>query len=112
LGDEVFYGAFTWASWFLRRIVRERQALSLPEAVRRVTSLPAERIGLDDRGVLKHGARADLAMFDFERVSESGTLEAPNQLAKGTAHVIVNGVVAIRGGAVTDGRGGAVLTPA
>jgi len=112
LGDEVFYGAFTWASWFLRRIVRERQTLSLPEAIRRVTSLPAERIGLDDRGVLKPGARADLAMFDFERVSESGTLEVPNQLAKGTAHVVVNGVVALRSGVVTDGRGGAVLTPA
>jgi N-acyl-D-amino-acid deacylase len=112
LGDEVFYGAFTWASWFLRRIVRERQTLSLPEAIRRVTSLPAERIGLDDRGVLKPGARADLAMFDFERVSESGTLEAPNQLAEGTAHVIVNGVVALRGGVVTDGRAGTVLTSA
>jgi N-acyl-D-amino-acid deacylase len=112
LGDEVFYGAFTWASWFLRRIVRERQTLSLPEAIRRVTSLPAERIGLDDRGVLKPGARADLAMFDFERVSESGTLEAPNQLAKGTAHVIVNGVVALRGGVVTDARAGTVLTSA
>ena len=112
LGDEVFYGAFTWASWFLRRIVRERQTLSLPEAIRRVTSLPAERIGLDDRGVLKPGARADLAMFDFEQVSESGTLEAPNQLAKGTAHVIVNGVVALRGGVVTTGRAGTVLTSA
>ena len=51
-------------------------------------------------------------MFDFERVSESGTLEAPNQLAKGTAHVIVNGVVALRGGVVTDGRAGTVLTSA
>jgi N-acyl-D-amino-acid deacylase len=112
LGDEVFYGAFTWASWFLRRVVRERQALTLPEAIRRVTSLPAERIGLHDRGLLKPGARADLAVFDFEQVSESGTLEAPNQLATGTAHVIVNGVVALRSGVVTDGRGGTVLTPA
>jgi N-acyl-D-amino-acid deacylase len=110
LGDEVFYGAFTWASWFLRRIVRERQALSLPEAVRRITSLPAERIGLDDRGVLKAGARADLAMFNLEQVSESGTLEAPNQLARGTEHVVVNGVVALRAGVVTDDRSGAVLT--
>jgi N-acyl-D-aspartate/D-glutamate deacylase len=112
LGDEVFYGAFTWASWFMRRVVRERQALTLPEAIRRVTSLPAERIGLDDRGLLKPGARADVAMFNFNRVSESGTLEAPNQLATGTEHVIVNGVVALRGGSLTDNRGGAVLTAA
>jgi N-acyl-D-amino-acid deacylase len=112
LGDEVFYGAFTWASWYLRRIVRERRTLSLPEAIRRVTSLPAERIGLNDRGVLTPGARADLALFDFDRVSESGTLEAPNQLATGTAHVVVNGIVALRDGVVTDGRGGAVLEAA
>jgi len=111
LGDEVFYGAFTWASWFLRRVVRERQSLTFPEAIRRVTSLPAERIGLRGRGVLEPGARADLAIFDFDRVSDAGTLEAPNQLATGTAHVIVNGVVALRDGVVTDRRGGTVLTP-
>ncbi len=110
LGDEIFYGAFTWASWFLRHVVRERPALSLAEGIRKVTSLPAERIGLGDRGVLKPGTRADISVFDFERVSESGTLEAPNQLATGTAHVIVNGVVALRGGVVTGARGGAVLT--
>ena len=52
LGDDIFYGAFTWASWFLRHIVRERKALSLPEAIRRVTSLPAQRIGIGDRGLL------------------------------------------------------------
>jgi N-acyl-D-amino-acid deacylase len=109
LGEEIFYGAFTWASWFLRHIVRERQALSLPEAIRRVTSLPAERIGFGDRGLLKPGARADIAVFDFARVSESGTLEAPNQLAKGTAHVVVNGVVALRDGVVSDARAGSVL---
>ena len=57
LGDDIFYGAFTWASWFLRHIVRERKALSLPEAIRKVTSLPVQRIGIGDRGLLKLGAR-------------------------------------------------------
>jgi N-acyl-D-amino-acid deacylase len=112
LRDEVFYAAYTWASWFLRHMVRERRELSLPEAIRKVTSLPAERIGLGDRGLLKPGARADLAVFDFQRVSESGTLEFPNQLAEGTAHVVVNGVVALRDGVMTEARGGTVLTPA
>ena len=112
LGDDIFYGAFTWASWFLRHIVRERKALSLPEAIRRVTSLPAQRIGIGDRGLLKLGARADIAAFNMARVSESGTLESPNQLAQGTAHVIVNGVVALRDGVVTETRAGTVLTPA
>jgi N-acyl-D-amino-acid deacylase len=108
----VFYGAFTWASWFLRRIVRERQALSLPEAVRRVTSLPAQRIGLSDRGVLRVGARADVAMFNLAEVLDKGTLESPNQIAVGTAHVLVNGEPALRDGAITDARAGAVLTSA
>jgi N-acyl-D-amino-acid deacylase len=112
LQDAVFYGAFTWASWFLRRIVRERQALSLPEAVRRVTSLPAQRIGLSDRGVLRVGARADVAMFNLAEVLDKGTLESPNQIAVGTAHVLVNGEPALRDGAITDARAGAVLTSA
>lgn len=111
LRDEIFYGAFTWASWYLRHIVRERQALPVAEAVRRITSLPAERIGLTDRGVLRKGARADVTMFDLAQVSESGTLEEPNRLARGTVNVLVNGVIAVRDGAVTDARGGTVLRP-
>ena len=57
LEDAVFYGAFTWASWFLKHIVSERRALTLPEAIRKVTSLPASRIGLTDRGIVRKGAR-------------------------------------------------------
>jgi len=110
LQDAVFYGAFTWASWFLRCVVHERQALTLPEAIRKVTSLPAERIGLRDRGVLREGARADLAMFNLAEVCETGTLESPNRLARGMANVVVNGAIALRNGAVTGTRAGAVLT--
>jgi N-acyl-D-amino-acid deacylase len=109
LASTVFYGAFTWASWFLRRVVRERQDLPLPEAIRRVTSLPAERIGLKDRGTLRAGARADVAMFNFGAVSERGTLESPNQMAQGTVHVLVNGVPALRDAALTGKRPGQVL---
>jgi N-acyl-D-amino-acid deacylase len=109
LASAVFYGAFTWASWFLRRVVRERQALPLPEAIRRVTSLPAERIGLKDRGALRDGARADIAMFKLDAVSDQGTLESPNRFALGTVNVLVNGVQALRDGALTGARAGGVL---
>jgi N-acyl-D-amino-acid deacylase len=109
LASAVFYGAFTWASWFLRRVVRERQDLALPEAIRRVTSLPAERIGLKDRGTLREGARADIAMFNFGAVSEQGTLESPNRIADGTVNVLVNGVPALRDGALTGERPGHVM---
>ncbi|MGA3354550.1 MAG: amidohydrolase family protein [Acidimicrobiales bacterium] len=110
LRDAVFYGAFTWASWFLKTIVRERKALDLPEAIRKVTSLPASRIGLKDRGVLRKGACADVAMFNLSEVTDTGTLLSPNELARGTVNVIVNGVVSWRDGHPRDVRGGTVLT--
>src|SRR5215472_15705213 len=55
LAHQSFHGAYTWASWYLRRLVRERQELSLPEAVRRLTSMPAQTVGLKDRGELRPG---------------------------------------------------------
>jgi N-acyl-D-aspartate/D-glutamate deacylase len=110
LSDAIFYGAFTWASWYLKTIVRERKKLSLPDAIRKVTSLSASRIGLKDRGVLRKGAPADIAMFNLAEVSETGTLRLPNQLARGTVNVLVNGVVALRDGQLTGARGGAILT--
>jgi N-acyl-D-aspartate/D-glutamate deacylase len=75
-----------------------------------VTSLSASRIGLKDRGVLRKGAPADIAMFNLAEVSETGTLRLPNQLARGTVNVLVNGVVALRDGQLTGARGGAILT--
>jgi N-acyl-D-amino-acid deacylase len=110
LQDAVFYGAFTWASWYLKTIVGERKTLELPEAIRKVTSLSASRAGLTNRGVLRKGAAADIAMFNLPAVGDTGTLQSPNQLARGTVNVIVNGVVAWRDGRLTDARGGAVLT--
>ena len=109
LAGAVFHGAYTWAAWFLRRMVRERHELPIEEAIRRVTSLPASRIGLPDRGLLRPGAWADLAVFDLPHTSERGTVEAPNQLAVGARHVLVNGRLAIRDGLFEDARHGAVL---
>jgi N-acyl-D-amino-acid deacylase len=109
LKDAVFHGAYTWAAWYLRRMVRERGELSVAEGIRRVTSLPAGRVGLNDRGVIREGARADIAVFDFAHVTERGTVEAPNRFAEGARHVLVNGRFAVREGAFTDVRSGTVL---
>jgi N-acyl-D-aspartate/D-glutamate deacylase len=74
-----------------------------------MTELPARRLGLSGRGVLREGAWADLVVLDPERVAERGTLAAPNQYAIGIEQVLVNGEPALLGGAMTDVRAGRVL---
>ncbi|MBB76922.1 MAG: hypothetical protein CMJ75_20650 [Planctomycetaceae bacterium] len=109
LSGTSFHGAYTWAGWFYRHFVREQQMLTPQEAVRRLTSLPAERLGLRDRGVIRETARADLAIFEPELFAECGTLFEPNQVATGMRHVVVNGVITLRDGEMTGRRGGQVL---
>lgn len=109
LGSDVFHGAYTWASWFFRYFVQEKKLLTQEEAIRRLTSLPAQRLGLRDRGVIRKGAWADLAVFDPQAFSERGSTFDPNRTAGGMMHVVVNGVVTLRDGELTDRRGGQVL---
>jgi N-acyl-D-amino-acid deacylase len=109
LADSFFHGAYTWASWFWRFMVREERLLSPEDAVHRLTGQPAERIGLFDRGVLREGARADVAVFDPHGFSERGTVFEPNLLAEGMRHVLVNGVPALQDGELTGDRAGMVL---
>jgi N-acyl-D-amino-acid deacylase len=109
LADTWFHGAYTWASWFYRFMVRDEKLLTPAQAVHKLTAQPAARIGLSDRGVLRPGARADVTVFDGVRFAERGTTFEPNQLATGVRHVFVNGVHTLRDGALTGGRGGRVL---
>ena len=109
LAGTSFHGAFTWASWYYRHFVREKKMFTPQEAIRRMTSLPASRLGLRERGVLKKGAWADIAIFDPETFSERGTTFEPNQIAQGMKYVLVNGVVAVRDGELTGTRAGQVL---
>jgi N-acyl-D-amino-acid deacylase len=109
LAESFFHGAYTWASWFWRFMVREERLLAPEEAVHRLTGQPAERIGLADRGVLREGARADVVVFDPATFRERGTVFEPNLLAHGMRHVIVNGVPTLRDGELTGDRGGMVL---
>ena len=109
LAASVFHGAYTWAAWFLRFAVRERRFLALEEAVKRLTSDPARRIGLRDRGTLAVGAHADVTALDTGLVAERGTVFEPNVLAVGVRHVLVNGVLALADGELTGERPGVVL---
>jgi N-acyl-D-aspartate/D-glutamate deacylase len=109
LAGSQFHGAYTWAAWFYRFMVREQRLLEPAEAIHRLTGLPAERLGLRDRGVLATGARADIVVFDPERYGERGTMFEPNQPATGVEHVLVNGVLSLSGGELTAERAGEVL---
>jgi N-acyl-D-amino-acid deacylase len=109
LAGQVFHGAYTWAAWYLRFCVRDEKVLSLPEAIHRLTGAPAARLGLSDRGVVRTGARGDLAMFDPYTLRDEGTTFDPSRLATGMDTVIVNGAVTLHGGKLTGVRNGEVL---
>jgi N-acyl-D-aspartate/D-glutamate deacylase len=97
------YGTFPR---ILCRYVRERQVITLEDAVRKFTALPASRVGLADRGVVKAGMYADLTLFDLATVCDRATFENPVQTSVGIRHVIVNGTPVVRNGAVTGARSG------
>lgn len=103
------YGSF---ARFLGRYVRDEGLIDLPEAIRRLTSLPATNLRLDRRGRLDAGAFADVVVFDPGSIADHATYAAPHQAATGVAHVFVNGVVALIDEEVTDDRPGRALRPA
>lgn len=90
----------------LGRYVRQEGVLSLEEAVRKMSSAPARRIGLENRGELRAGDFADIVVFDPERVIDVATYEDPHRTPLGVLHVLVNGVPVVRNGAVTGQRPG------
>jgi N-acyl-D-amino-acid deacylase len=100
------YGTFVRV---LGRYVRERHVLSLADAVRRMTSFPAWRAGLLDRGLLRPGMKADIAIWDANRVGDTATYERPHQYAVGVLGVIVNGEIVFEDGHMTAARPGRVL---
>jgi len=102
------YGTFPRV---LGEYAREQRTLSLATAVHKMTGLPAARLGLRDRGVLRTGARADLVVFDARRVADRATYEDPHRYPDGIEHVIVNGRFVIKHGEHTGSLPGRVLTP-
>jgi N-acyl-D-amino-acid deacylase len=100
------YGTFPR---ILRKYVREEKRLTLEDAIRKFTSLPAQRMRLGDRGVLKRGMWADIVVFDPDSVRDRATFEKPNQLSEGMRWVLVNGVPVIADGKATGALPGKVL---
>ncbi|MCX7590829.1 MAG: D-aminoacylase [Kiritimatiellae bacterium] len=99
------YGTF---ARFLRMSLNGR-TVDLPEAVRKMTSLPAEHFGLRDRGRIAVGLKADIVVFDPANVCDRATYANPHQLAQGVEYVIVNGVVTLKEGRLTGNRAGRFL---
>jgi N-acyl-D-aspartate/D-glutamate deacylase len=110
------FGAFTKK---LKDFALDGAVVPLPFAIRSMTGLAADFMGWQDRGYVRQGYAADIAVFDLARVQDKATYEAPQQYSEGTVHVLVNGVFAIRDGRAADAlagrplvRGGGVFQPA
>ncbi|MEM4486776.1 MAG: D-aminoacylase [Zestosphaera sp.] len=101
------YGTFPR---IIAKYVREKKLISLPEAVRKMTSLPARKLGLWDRGLIRPGLKADLVIFNHNTVADTATYENPHSYPKGIMWVIVNGKVVAEGRTVLkDSRCGAII---
>jgi N-acyl-D-aspartate/D-glutamate deacylase len=100
------YGTFPRV---LGKYVREEKVLSLEEAVSKMTSRPAKKLGLKDRGLIAEGMFADITVFDPEKIRDKATYRDPHQFPEGIHHVMVNGRFAVRDGTQTKNRPGRVL---
>jgi dihydroorotase/N-acyl-D-amino-acid deacylase len=100
------YGSF---ARILGKYVREEKVLRLEDAIRKFTSLAAQRVKLDNRGLLRPDYYADITIFDPATVADVATFEDPNRVSKGISYVLVNGVVEVDGGKVTGNVGGRPL---
>jgi N-acyl-D-amino-acid deacylase len=93
----------------LGKYVRDDKTISLADAVRRLSGLPAENLGLDRRGLLKDGYFADIAIFDPASIADRATFEKPHQYAVGMKHVLVNGRIVLKDGEHTGATPGRAL---
>lgn len=100
------YGTFARV---LARYVRERKVLRFEDAVHKMSGLPAQRLRLYDRGIVRPGMKADLVILDPENIMDNATFDDPFALATGVRDVVVNGRIALRNGSVTAERAGRVL---
>ena len=102
-----FYGTFPRK---IRYFALDRGVLSLEDAIRSATSLPAQILGLQDRGILRAGSFADIVVFDPTRIRDTATFFAPHQYPEGIDHVMINGQVVVDGGKLTGALPGRVIT--
>jgi N-acyl-D-aspartate/D-glutamate deacylase len=100
-----------WGSYprILGRYVRDERLLTLEQAIHKMTGMPAQRVGLRDRGLLREGAYADVVIFDPKTVIDRATFEVPNQHPVGIDYVIVNGQISVDNGKRTSALAGRAL---
>jgi N-acyl-D-amino-acid deacylase len=115
-GEVAFYGrtaphprSYGTFARVLAVYVREKGILTLEDAVRKMSSFPAARVGFSDRGLLRPGMKADITVFDPVAVRDRATFEEPHQYAEGFTYVFVNGQIVYENGAVTSARPGVVI---
>jgi N-acyl-D-amino-acid deacylase len=109
LGEKVSPRTYGSYPRILGEFVREKQLIGLEEAVRKMTSAPAARLGLADRGMVRDGYIADLVVFDAGTVASRATYDDPRQYPVGIEHVIVNGMSVVRDGEHTGALPGRAL---
>lgn len=100
------YGTFPRAIAYYQK---ERNICSLPEMIRKMTSMPAQKVGLKDRGVLEVGKAADIVIFDYKSIKDNATFLNPHQFPTGIPYVIVNGTIVVDGNSITGKLPGKVL---
>ncbi|MBF0279487.1 MAG: D-aminoacylase [SAR324 cluster bacterium] len=108
-GRQLGYSGYNWTAKYMTQYLRDGKVIGLEEGIRRLTSLPASRIGLTDRGRLIPGAAADIVVFDLSRIKDNSSFTDPNVYAGGYEHVMVNGVFALNSGKRTPDHAGLVL---
>jgi N-acyl-D-amino-acid deacylase len=100
------YGTF---SRVLGKFCREKKLLSEEEVIHKMTGLPAQKVGLDKRGLIKEGYFADITIFDPEKIIDRSTFTEPHQYSEGIEYVIVNGKITVSNGNHTGATNGRVL---
>jgi dihydroorotase/N-acyl-D-amino-acid deacylase len=100
-----------WGSFprILGRYVRDEHVLTLEDAIRKMTSRPAARVGLTDRGLLRPGLAADITVFNPATIKDIATFDDPNHYSEGVEYVLVNGKIALASGKMTTERAGRAL---
>jgi N-acyl-D-amino-acid deacylase len=93
----------------LGKYVREQKIISLEEAIRRMTSLPAQKFKITDRGLLREGFAADIVLFDEKTVNDLSTYDQPHQYSVGFKYVLVNGQIEVENGVQNSIRSGKAL---
>jgi N-acyl-D-amino-acid deacylase len=103
--------SFGWTARILGDYVRERRWLSLEEAIKKITAMPAAKFGLRDRGLLRPGLAGDVVVFDPGTVQDNASFDRPAVYPSGFEWVFVNGTAAVQNGTLAGSRAGMVLTP-